>query len=44
MNTIAFLRTLIVCAVVAGLGSWVLVEWYERAYARVCERVRDRLR
>lgn len=31
-------------AVVAGLGSWALVEWYERAYARVCDRVRDRLR
>lgn len=31
-------------AVVAGLGSWALVAWYERTYARVSDRVRDRLR
>ena len=30
--------------VVAGLGSWALVAWYERVYARVSDRVRDRLR
>jgi hypothetical protein len=30
--------------VLAGVGSWALVAWYERAYARDAERVRRRLR
>jgi hypothetical protein len=30
--------------VLTGVGSWALVEWYERAYARDAERVRRRLR
>jgi hypothetical protein len=33
-----------VAAAIAGIGAWAVVAWYERAYAAVAARVRERLR
>lgn len=30
-------------AAIAGIGSWVVVAWYEREYAAIAARIRERL-